>query len=206
MPSSKPMFGRLRPRKKPTVVALSASTFAGRKQIAEDTRSRFKIIIKEHASAGASLSSTFIDGQVEPLSPLAESSDKFPGSTVEVVNSDAFTLARTIIAEDNGAKGKTTVLNLASDEAPAGGWLYSLSKTQVCPNSLLEHRGSANRLRLIPLIGRGSMLLLHLILDIEEVVLPLAKRRPRLNRWGLLSWGCHLQTGSGPRLSGSGGE
>lgn len=124
------MFNRLRPRKKPAMPALSSSTFAGRKRIADDTLARAKSIVKEHAADGASLSSTFIDDQLEPLAPIDEPSGKFPLSKVEVVNSDAFTLARKIIAEDIEAKGKTAVLNLASDEAPGGGWLYSLSRTQ----------------------------------------------------------------------------
>ena len=121
---------------KPTTVTLRASnaipgtaTLAQRKALAEDTIARMKDVIKKHASEGATSSSTFIPDQLEPLDP--SKCPNAPRSLVEVVNSDAFTLARRLLSEIPEAKGKTAVLNLASDEHPAGGWLFSLSKTQV---------------------------------------------------------------------------
>jgi hypothetical protein len=125
------MLSRLRPRKKVEVPAPTTANIAGRKLIADDTLARAKRIIKDHASEGATSSSAFIDGQLDPLAQIDTSKGEASASAVEVVNCDAFTVARKLIAEEPGAKGKTTVLNLASDEAPAGGWLISLSKTQV---------------------------------------------------------------------------
>jgi hypothetical protein len=54
------------------------------------------------------------------------------------VDSDSFTAARDIMKDNPEAWGKTTVLNLASDAFPAGGWIHSLSKTQVGRHSLVS--------------------------------------------------------------------
>ena len=105
------------------------ATLPQRKAIAEDTIARMKGIIKQHAQEGATSSSTFIRDQLEPLDP--SKSPNAPGSPIEVINSDAFTVARRLISDIPEAKGGTAILNLASDEHPAGGWLFSLSKTQV---------------------------------------------------------------------------
>ena len=69
--------------------------------------------------------------QLDPL-PALDPID-VPEVKIEVVDSDSFTAARRLIQDDPEAKGKTAVLNLASDEIRAGGWLVSLSKTQVGP-------------------------------------------------------------------------
>ncbi|KAF5332229.1 hypothetical protein D9611_008174 [Ephemerocybe angulata] len=116
----------------------STSTFAQRKLVAEDTLARAKGIIKAHSAEGATSASTFVGAQLEPLDE-AESPQYGP-SSVEVINCDAFTVARKIFGEAPDAKGNITVLNLASDQQPAGGWLFSLSKTQeeaLCYSSTL---------------------------------------------------------------------
>jgi hypothetical protein len=117
--------------KKPATVTAQPSTrtFAERKAIAEDTVDRMKDVIKQHAREGATASSTFIRDQLDPLDP--SKSPNAPTPVIEVINCDAFTLARRLISEIPEAKGKTAVLNLASDAHPAGGWIISLSKTQV---------------------------------------------------------------------------
>ncbi|RXW24390.1 hypothetical protein EST38_g1494 [Candolleomyces aberdarensis] len=118
---------------------MSNSFGPSRKSIAEDTLARTESIIAEHASKGASLDSTFISQQSPPLDQA--NCPKNPPTKVEIFNSDSFTLARQIIAEDpSGTKGKTAVLNLASDIYRAGGWLRSLSTTQeeaLCYSSTL---------------------------------------------------------------------
>ena len=97
-----------------------------------------------------------------------------------VVDLDSFTAAMDIM---KGAQGKTTVLNVASHLFPGGGWIHSLSKTQVG----IYHD-------IIHLVLRGSTLLfIHPLRDFERVVLPMADPRPRLSCWDLFSWGCHLQ-------------
>ncbi|RXW24393.1 hypothetical protein EST38_g1493 [Candolleomyces aberdarensis] len=106
----------------------ATASLSQRKAIAEDTIARMKGVIKQHAREGATSSSTFIRDQLEPLDP--SKSPNAPSSLIEVINSDAFTIARRLISEVPEAKGNTAVLNLASDEHPAGGWLFSLSKTQ----------------------------------------------------------------------------
>ncbi|TEB25796.1 hypothetical protein FA13DRAFT_1668450 [Coprinellus micaceus] len=100
-----------------------------RRAIAEDTLARTPAIIVEHAAEGATADSTFHRDQLEALDP--SKSPKHPPSKVEVYNSDAYILARQIMNEDlEGTKGKTTVLNLASDLLPAGPWLEVMTATQ----------------------------------------------------------------------------
>jgi len=109
-----------------------------RKKIAVDTISRSEAVTQEHVEQGASADSIFIPDQLAPLGP-----SKAPGhsaSVVTVVNADAFTIARNIMNDDPDAKGKTTVLNLASDIYRAGGWEEVLSTTQeeaLCYTSTL---------------------------------------------------------------------
>ncbi|KNZ79235.1 hypothetical protein J132_03710 [Termitomyces sp. J132] len=78
---------------------------------------------------------------MDELSPLdASSSPNLPTPEIKIVNLDSFTLARGIMRQDVDAIRKTAVLNLASDELPAGGWLTSLTKTQeeaLCYSSTL---------------------------------------------------------------------
>ncbi|KAF9461523.1 hypothetical protein BDZ94DRAFT_1323298 [Collybia nuda] len=109
------------------------------RQIGDDTIVRSSSIILEHAAEGASLESTFIK---EGSLPALDSSlcPGFQSSEVKVVNADSFTVARDIIREYPSAHGKVSVLNLASDEEPAGGWKYVRSKTQeeaLCYSSTL---------------------------------------------------------------------
>ncbi|KAG6918279.1 hypothetical protein DXG01_015371 [Tephrocybe rancida] len=66
------------------------------------------------------------------------SSPGFAEPVIKVVDSDSFTAARDIMRDP--AVGKTAVLNLASDEFPAGGWVATLTKTQaqaLCYSSTL---------------------------------------------------------------------
>lgn len=114
-----------------------ASTRKGRQPIAQDTLERTEAVIKECVADGATEDSTFYSEQLSPLLPLLENKVKRP---VLVVNSDAFTAARKLFNEHQDAKGSVAVLNLASDERRAGGWLHSLSRTQeeaLCYSSTL---------------------------------------------------------------------
>ncbi|KAG5722181.1 hypothetical protein E4T56_gene4763 [Termitomyces sp. T112] len=110
-----------------------------RRAVAEDTISRSEVIIRDHATEGASHDSVFFN--MDELSPLdASSSPNLPTPEIKIVNLDSFTLARGIMRQDVDAIRKTAVLNLASDELPAGGWLTSLTKTQeeaLCYSSTL---------------------------------------------------------------------
>ncbi|KAJ4349978.1 uncharacterized protein N0V89_008599 [Didymosphaeria variabile] len=107
---------------------------ATRRKICEETVSRSVSIAKE--TPGVSLRSVFIPSQ---LPPLDKEHPSFPALTlkpVEIHNSDAFELARTL----GPSKGKVGVLNLASNAEPGGGWRYTLSKTQeeaLCYSSTL---------------------------------------------------------------------
>ncbi|KAJ3550550.1 hypothetical protein NMY22_g392 [Coprinellus aureogranulatus] len=110
-----------------------------RRVIAKDTLARTPAIIAEHAAEGATADSTFTPEQLDPLDK--SKSPGYPPSKVEVHNADAYVLARKIMNEDlEGTKGKTAVLNLASDLLPAGPWLDSMSCTQeeaLCYTSTL---------------------------------------------------------------------
>jgi hypothetical protein len=105
-----------------------ATSRQGRRLIAQDTLKRTKVVIKEYAAEGATNNSTFYSKQLYRLEPPNKDAARKP---VIVVNSDAYTTARKIFEEHTDAKGSVAVLNLASDEHPAGGWLQSLSRTQV---------------------------------------------------------------------------
>ncbi len=103
------------------------ATLARRQKIANDTLGRIDTVLKEVPEG--SLDSKFIPEQLPPLDQ--SKCPHFPPAKVVVVNSDSFLAAREIIRRSPSAKGKTAVLNLASDELPGGGWLWSLSRTQV---------------------------------------------------------------------------
>lgn len=124
---------------------------AGRRKACEDTLKRIPSIAASIAAQGGNpLDSAFVPAQ---LPPLDKSSSLYPGLTrrpVEVHNSDAFALARTLGAtvstlssthDPSGlSHSKVGVLNLASDREPGGGWCYTLSKTQeeaLCYSSTL---------------------------------------------------------------------
>ncbi|EKM82189.1 hypothetical protein AGABI1DRAFT_112279 [Agaricus bisporus var. burnettii JB137-S8] len=115
----------------------SAKTREGRQLIAQDTLERSKSIVDEHSNEGATIDSIFFADQLPPLEPLDIVKEKRP---IQVINSDAFAVARQILDRYSDAKGYVTVLNLASDERSAGGWLHSLSRTQeeaLCYSSTL---------------------------------------------------------------------
>jgi uncharacterized protein (TIGR02452 family) len=110
---------------------------ATRRAICEDTIKRSAEIAS--STPGGSLTSHFIYSQ---LPPLTKDDPKFPGLSlrpVEIYNSDAFALARTLQSQSQ-SNGKIGVLNLASDQQRGGGWRYTLSATQeeaLCYSSTL---------------------------------------------------------------------
>jgi uncharacterized protein (TIGR02452 family) len=108
-----------------------------RRVICEDTIKRSADIAS--STPGGSLTSHFIASQ---LPPLTKDDQKFPDHSfrpVEIHNSDAFALARTLQSQTQ-SNGKIGVLNLASDQQRGGGWRYTLSSTQeeaLCYSSTL---------------------------------------------------------------------
>ncbi|KAF7324830.1 DUF2263 domain-containing protein [Mycena kentingensis (nom. inval.)] len=114
-----------------------APNFRNRTRIAHDTIDRSPAIVAELADKGASLDGVFVKEQLPPLAPAPDAKSHQPTS-VEVVNSDAFTLARKILETDPDAK--VALLNLASDILPAGPWLEVMTTTQeeaLCYSSTL---------------------------------------------------------------------
>lgn len=105
-------------------------TLGRRKEIAQDTIARSAAITA--STPGASLESTFFSEQLPSLDQ-----GKCPGLSthLKIANIDSFSAARSISKEDPDAEGNIAVLNLASDAERGGGWVYSLSKTQVCLSS-----------------------------------------------------------------------
>jgi len=109
-----------------------------RQKIAKDTIARSELVTQEHLDQGASADSTFIAEQLPPLD--GSNKPSCPPSEISVVNADAFTVARNTISKDPGARGRTAVQNLASDEVRAGGWEHTLWTTQeeaLCYSSTL---------------------------------------------------------------------
>jgi uncharacterized protein (TIGR02452 family) len=110
---------------------------AARRAICQDTIQRSAAITA--STPGGSLTSHFVQSQ---LPTLTKDDLKYPGVSlrpVEVHNSDAFALARTLSSQSE-SNGKIGVLNLASDQQPGGGWCYTLSTTQeeaLCYSSTL---------------------------------------------------------------------
>lgn len=104
--------------------------YSERRRIAQDTVARTPSIIA--STPGASAESTFYKDADCPALDRSSSPQPLHGpSQVAVINSDSFTAARAIIRRDPTATGKVAVLNLASDECPGGGWIKTLSRTQV---------------------------------------------------------------------------
>ena len=107
--------------------------FAARRKFCQDTIERSSTIAA--STSGGSLTSNFIQAQ---LPALTKSHPAYPNLTlkpVEVHNSDAFALARTLHSSD-----KIGVLNLASNYEPGGGWPQTISFTQeeaLCYSSTL---------------------------------------------------------------------
>ncbi|TFK39528.1 hypothetical protein BDQ12DRAFT_681931 [Crucibulum laeve] len=123
-----------------TTTTVRATSLAGRQIIANDTVARSESIVAENLSEGASLDSIFIPKQLPALDASALPNSTYQPSDIAVVNSDSFTCARKVMEKYPEARGKTAVLNLASDERPAGGWIASLSRTQeeaLCYSSTL---------------------------------------------------------------------
>jgi len=127
-------------------------------QLSQDTIARSASITAEHAAAGATLDSTFIAAQLPALDQAQ--CPHAPLSTVALVNGDALTAARALLAECGpGARGATAVLNLASDIWRAGGWVDSLTKTQeeaLCYSSTLYETLKASYYPW-PNVGPGSI-------------------------------------------------
>jgi Uncharacterized protein conserved in bacteria (DUF2263) len=85
-------------------------------------------IIKTASTPGATTTSTFISSQLLALDPTR--CPHHPRSKISVMNTDMFAAARSILQmAGDGVRGRTTVLNLASDEERGGGGAYTLSKT-----------------------------------------------------------------------------
>ncbi|KAI4717925.1 hypothetical protein E4T48_05868 [Aureobasidium sp. EXF-10727] len=112
---------------------------ATRRKICEDTIKRSEQITA--TTPGATLSSTFITRTTYPeLSPLDPSFPDLQIQPIQVIDSDSFLCARTILSTNPELRDKLAILNLASDEEPGGGWRYSLSMTQeeaLCYSSTL---------------------------------------------------------------------
>ncbi|KAF8654641.1 hypothetical protein AX16_003494 [Volvariella volvacea WC 439] len=115
-------------------------TLSERQKIAQDTIDRSSAIVAEHTAEGATLDSQFIRDQLDPLPGLTSEQESLPRVTVDVQNMDSFEAARELLKRYPDAKGKVTVLNLASDIYPAGSWVETLSMTQeeaLCYSSTL---------------------------------------------------------------------
>ncbi|TCD70395.1 hypothetical protein EIP91_003476 [Steccherinum ochraceum] len=116
---------------------------ASLRAIATDTVSRIPFILEEVREG--SLDSTFVEQQLPMLTP--DGCPNHSPSKVSVVNLDAFTAAREMmkkaIERGESVQRKVTVLNLANDRYPAGGWgpkAMFISKTQeeaLCYSSTL---------------------------------------------------------------------
>lgn len=133
------------------------STIARRKEIGFDTISRTFDVI--NSTPSASNESTFLRAADLPSLDTVPSPDH-PSAKIRVVNSDAFAIARDIARRDPGAKGRITVLNLASDELPGGGWSehswYSTQEEALCYASTL-FATLKHRYYPWPNMGKGSV-------------------------------------------------
>lgn len=152
------------------------SSLSSRRQISEDTLARIPAIL--HEVRDGSPDSTFISEQLPPLS--RDKCPNFPPTKIKVINLDSFTAARDIIrrAADNGikARGKTAVLNLASDVEPAGGWAKTLCRTQASVDvqmSLLYWYWYSSVLR--SLAGGSPMLLVYPLPNPERPMVSMAE-------------------------------
>ncbi|KIK66654.1 hypothetical protein GYMLUDRAFT_156913 [Collybiopsis luxurians FD-317 M1] len=88
-------------------------------------------IIAEHAYEGASPLSLFINKQLPPLSAMERPYIPHKKTPVEIFSGDTSVVTRKLM--DNAgedAKGRTAVLNLASDRYPGEGWETGISATQ----------------------------------------------------------------------------
>jgi uncharacterized protein (TIGR02452 family) len=62
--------------------------------------------------------------------PSDQSYPSLDRAPVRILNGDTFTITRQLMRSNPYANGKVAVLNLASDQQPAGGWSYRPSMTQ----------------------------------------------------------------------------
>lgn len=108
-----------------------------REEIANKTIARSPGIVAEHKAQGASEDCVFIQEQLPALDPAACPNPEHVPAAVEIINADAFTVARNILAADSD--GKVAVLNLASDILPAGPWLQVFTTTQVRDRRVCSH-------------------------------------------------------------------
>ncbi|KAJ7083604.1 hypothetical protein B0H15DRAFT_784662 [Mycena belliarum] len=109
-----------------------------RRAIANDTIKRSPGIVAKHKHQGASTESVFIRSQLPALDDKACPNPEHVPTAVEIINTDSFAAARTMLATDPSAK--VAVLNLASDILPAGPWLQVMTTTQeeaLCYSSTL---------------------------------------------------------------------
>lgn len=137
--------------------------------IAKDTCERSQSIIE--ATQGATAESEFIPDQLPPLDPA--SSPYFSTPEFQVNNLDAFTTARNVLSKNPEFQGKLAVLNLASDQYRAGGWLSTLCVTQVGVSMDDQILGS------FICAGRSPLLLFHLVRNTEGGVLPMVPQSRR---------------------------
>ncbi|KAH7090116.1 hypothetical protein BKA62DRAFT_725744 [Auriculariales sp. MPI-PUGE-AT-0066] len=122
-----------------STVVFSSALRQSRQVIARDTLEHIDSVVS--STPGASLDSEFV--REEDMPPLTHDDvavlwPNYPTSEVKIVNSDAFALARSILKESPDSN--VSVLNLASDEHPGGGWFYTLAQTQeeaLCYSSTL---------------------------------------------------------------------
>lgn len=167
------------------------SRISYRRQIAQSTIAQSESIVRSHAPDGATLDSTFL--ALEQLPPMdALNCPNLPPSEIQIINSDSFTAARDIIRDYPDAQGKTSVLNLASDEYRAGGWAMTLSRTQV----RVLRVGLYSSFRYAPLTietGGSPVLFIDVVRDVQIGILPMAERRQRLCGWCIFPWSRHLQ-------------
>lgn len=126
---------------------------ATRRRICEDTIARSHDIAT--STPGGSPSSHFIAEQLPPLSSSSLTFPNFPASATQILDTDAFAIARILVTSLPSGTGnassasaspkaaqcrKVGVLNLASDEVPGGGWRLTLTSTQeecLCYSSTL---------------------------------------------------------------------
>lgn len=110
---------------------------ATRRKICEETIACAERITRE--TPGATLEGQFIPCQLPHLSTIGQC-PKLKRRPILVLDSDSFGTARSLLDSTPSQKGKLAVLNLASNEYPAGGWRWTLSSTQeeaLCYSSTL---------------------------------------------------------------------
>ncbi|KIK58646.1 hypothetical protein GYMLUDRAFT_74893 [Collybiopsis luxurians FD-317 M1] len=99
------------------------SALQRRAQIVQANKKRFTTVISEHRHEGASSESVFFSKQLQPLDGTRRPYPAGSKIQIEVVNEDSLVAARKLMdSVGDDAKGKTAVLNLASDQHPGGGY------------------------------------------------------------------------------------